>query len=191
MSQFDPDAQLVGQLLIAMPGIGDARFDRTVIYLCQHSAEGAMGLVINRNFQGLGFRDLLGQLSLEPDESIQNRPIYAGGPVETGRGFVLHSDDFGLADGARLISPGIALSANIDVLQAMARGEGPKRSLVCLGYAGWSPGQLDNEMSQNVWLSVDATPTLVFGTPLDQKWPSALAAMGIDVAMLSQQAGHA
>ena len=182
---------LAGQLLIAMPGIGDARFDRTVIYLCQHGPEGAMGLVINRSFNGLGFVELLQQLSLEPDESLPNRPVYAGGPVETGRGFVLHSDDFGLDQNARLVSPGIALSANIEVLQAMAKKEGPRRALVCLGYAGWSPGQLDSELGNNVWLLAPATPSLVFGTSIDQKWPEALATLGIDVAMLSQQAGHA
>jgi putative transcriptional regulator len=188
---IDTTTSLAGQLLIAMPGIGDARFDRTVILLCQHGEEGAMGLVINRIFPGLGFLELLGQLSLTPEAAVQERRVYAGGPVETGRGFVIHSDDYGQTDGARPVAPGVALSANIDVLQAMADGGGPRRALVCLGYAGWSPGQLDSEMARNVWLSAPVTPTLVFGTPIDQKWPEALAALGIDIAMLSQQSGRA
>jgi putative transcriptional regulator len=184
-------ASLSGQLLIAMPGIGDSRFERSVVLMCQHSAEGAMGLVINRTMAGLTYLELLDQLSLPTLESIADRPVYAGGPMESGRGFVVHSEDFMLPDGSRKICDGLALTANIDILQVMAQGGGPKRSLVCLGYAGWSPGQLDQEMVGNVWLQVAATPTLVFSTPNDQKWPQALAALGIDVAMLSQQAGHA
>ncbi len=182
---------LSGQLLIAMPGIGDQRFERSVILVCQHSAEGAMGLVINRTLAGLTYLELLDQLTLPVAKAVADRPIYAGGPMESGRGFVIHSEDFSLVDGTRRICEGMALTANIDILQAMAQGGGPKRSLVCLGYAGWSPGQLDQEMIGNVWLQVAATPALVFSTPNDQKWPKALAALGIDVAMLSQQAGHA
>jgi putative transcriptional regulator len=184
-------ASLSGQLLIAMPGIGDSRFDRAVILVCQHSAEGAMGLVINRTMGGLTYLELLDQLTLPVVESLADRPVYAGGPMESGRGFVVHSEDFMLEDGSRKICDGLALTANIDILQVMAQGDGPRRSLVCLGYAGWSPGQLDQEMVGNVWLQVAATPALVFSTPNDQKWPQALAALGIDVAMLSQQAGHA
>jgi putative transcriptional regulator len=182
---------LSGQLLIAMPGIGDQRFERTVILICQHSAEGAMGLVINRTMPNLTYLELLDQLTLSVAEAVADRPVYAGGPMESGRGFVIHSEDFTLADGSRRIGGGLALTANIDILQVMAQGAGPKRSLVCLGYAGWSPNQLDQEMIGNVWLQVPATPALVFATPNDQKWPQALAALGIDVAMLSQQAGHA
>jgi putative transcriptional regulator len=182
---------LTGQLLVAMPGIGDQRFERAVLLVCQHSAEGAMGLVINRTLAGLSYLELLEQLSLPVAASLSDRPVYAGGPMESGRGFVIHSEDFTLADGSRRVGAGLALTANIDILQEMAQGGGPKRSLVCLGYAGWSPGQLDQEMIGNVWLQVTATPALLFSTPNDQKWPQALAALGIDVAMLSQQAGHA
>jgi putative transcriptional regulator len=184
-------SDMSGQLLIAMPGIGDQRFDRSVILICQHSPEGAMGLVINRTMPNLTYLELLDQLTLAVTESVVDRPVYAGGPMESGRGFVIHSEDFTLADSSRRVSEGLALTANIDILQEMAQGGGPKRSLVCLGYAGWSPGQLDQEMVGNIWLQVPATPALVFTTPNDQKWPQALAALGIDVAMLSQQAGHA
>jgi putative transcriptional regulator len=182
---------LSGQLLIAMPGIGDPRFDRTVILVCQHSDEGAMGLVVNRTMPNITYLELLEQLGLPAHESVSDRPVYAGGPMESGRGFVVHSEDHTLVDSTRKIADGLALTANIDILQNMAGGGGPARALICLGYAGWSPGQLDQELSNNVWLSVLATPTLVFATPNDQKWAKALAALGIDVALLSQQAGHA
>lgn len=193
MSQIQNHQPLIlsGQLLIAMPGIGDARFERAVILICQHSPEGAMGLVINSTMPNLSYLELLDQLTLAVSDGVADRPVYAGGPMESGRGFVVHSEDFTLADGSRRVGDGLALTANIDILQEMARGGGPRRSLVCLGYAGWSPGQLDQEMVGNVWLQVTATPALVFGTPNDQKWPKALATLGIDVAMLSQQAGHA
>lgn len=186
----DP-TNLEGHLLIAMPGIGDRRFERSVICVCQHNRDGAMGLIINRNMNGLSFIELLEQLSVTTIESIADRPLYTGGPMETGRGFVLHSDELILKDGTRKIADGIALSANIEILQSMANGLGPRRALVCLGYAGWSPGQLDREMADNIWLSVEATPSLIFGTPNDQKWPKSLAALGVDAAMLSGQAGHA
>jgi putative transcriptional regulator len=190
-TQASENTGLSGQLLIAMPGIGDARFDRAVVLMCQHSAEGAMGLVINRTMPNLSYLELLDQLTLPVTDAISDRPVYAGGPMESGRGFVVHSEDYTLADASRRIGEGLALTANIDILQEMAQGGGPKRSLVCLGYAGWSPGQLDQEVAGNVWLQVPASATLVFATPNDQKWPKALATLGIDVAMLSQQAGHA
>jgi putative transcriptional regulator len=182
---------LSGQLLIAMPGIGDPRFERSVVLICQHSAEGAMGLMINRTIPKLTYLELLYQLTLSASDTIQNRPIYTGGPTENGRGFVIHSEDFTLADGSRRIGDGLALTASIDILQEMAKGGGPKRSLICLGYASWQSEQLEAEILGNVWLQIPATPTLVFSTPNDQKWPQALALLGIDIAMLSQQAGHA
>ena len=182
---------LEGQLLLAMPGIGDQRFERSVIYLCSHSAEGAMGLVLNRPFQGLNFTGLLGQLNLTVPGIIHSVPIQAGGPVEPGRGFVLHSEDYFQDGNSRIVSPGVVLTATIDLLKAIATNQGPKQVFVCLGYAGWGPGQLDRELTVNGWLTADATPNLVYEVPLSQKWPSALASLGISVSALSQNAGHA
>lgn len=181
---------LEGQLLVAMPGIGDPRFDRSVIYLCSHSAEGAMGLVVNKRFEGLSFGMLLEQLELAADEADDDRPVYAGGPVETGRGFVLHSDDY-TQDSTLRIGDSIALTATVDILKAMAEGQGPTRSLVALGYAGWAPGQLDRELTHNGWLTLPASPELLFATPDTEKWPKAIASIGIDPSMLSGAAGHA
>jgi putative transcriptional regulator len=178
-----------GQVLVAMPGITDPRFDRTVIFLCSHSAEGAMGLVINRQFQGLDFHALLEQLDLDTDSAV-NRPVYAGGPVETGRGFVLHSDDF-RQESTLVMAGDVALTATIDILKALADGAGPKNSLIALGYAGWAPGQLDRELTRNGWLTANASHDLLFATPDEDKWPKALASIGIDPSMLSGDAGHA
>jgi putative transcriptional regulator len=183
------DPYLEGQLLVAMPGITDPRFDRTVIFMCSHSAEGAMGLVINRQFQGLDFHALLDQLDLDSD-SAANRPVYAGGPVETGRGFVLHSSDF-RQDSTLMVAGDVALTATVDILKALAEGAGPKNSLIALGYAGWAPGQLDRELTRNGWLTTPASHSLLFDTADQDKWPRALAALGIDPSMLSGDSGHA
>jgi putative transcriptional regulator len=185
-----------GDLLVAMPGIGDPRFDRTVIYLCSHSPKGAMGLVINKRLKELTFKGLLDQLELDPggDDGTgedTDLPLYAGGPVEPGRGFVLHSPDYVLDESTLKVSGDIALTATIDILKAMAAGTGPDKSLVALGYAGWQPGQLDRELTQNGWLTTTATREILFDTPDDRKWPRALASLGIDVSALSSDAGHA
>lgn len=179
-----------GQLLVAMPGIGDPRFDRSVIYVCSHSAEGAMGLVVNKRFEGLSFSMLLEQLELSGDSADDDRPVYAGGPVETGRGFVLHSDDYN-QDTTLKIDGTIALTATVDILKAMADGQGPSNSIVALGYTGWAPGQLDRELTHNGWLTAAASPELLFNTPDEQKWPRAIASLGIDPSMLSGASGHA
>lgn len=185
-----------GDLLVAMPGIGDPRFDRTVIYLCSHTPKGAMGLIINKRLKELTFKGLLDQLALDPggDDGTgpdNDLPLYAGGPVEPGRGFVLHSDDYRREESTLQVSDDIALTATIDILKAMAAGDGPNQTLVALGYAGWRPGQLDQELTQNGWLTTKATPDILFNTPDDRKWPKALASLGIDVSALSSDAGHA
>jgi putative transcriptional regulator len=181
---------LGGQMLIAMPRMEDARFARTVVYICAHSAEGAMGLVVNRLFSALTFPDLLKQLDIEPTPVCDPIRIHFGGPVEAGRGFVLHSTDY-VQDGTLLVDEQVGLSATIDVLKAIAEGRGPKQRLLALGYAGWNAGQLDHELRENVWLNVPADENLLFGPEIDRKWEQAIAKIGVDFNMLSADAGHA
>lgn len=188
------DGYLTGQMLIAMPQMQDPRFVKTVIYMCAHSADGAMGLVVNKLMDSVSFPDLLEQLEIEPvggrEDSIE---VHFGGPVETGRGFVLHTDDY-LQDSTLEITNGMALTATIDILKAIADGEGPEQSMLALGYAGWGPGQLDGEIQENGWLSAPADRELLFGTATDDKWEAAMAKLGIDTGMinrLSGDAGHA
>jgi putative transcriptional regulator len=181
---------LAGQMLVAMPGMRDPRFARTVIYMCAHSPEGAMGLVVNRAIEQVSFTALLEQLEIEDTGLGLPFSIHFGGPVETGRGFVLHSPDY-RRDGTLVVSGSVALTATIDIVRAIARGDGPKRHLLALGYSGWGPGQLDAEIRANAWLQVDADDDLVFGSILDQKWIRAMAKLGIDPRMLLDVAGHA
>ncbi len=179
------------QLLIAMPSMADPRFARTVIYMCSHNAEGAMGLVINKPYPGLTFPNLLTQLGIE--STAENDIIVRlGGPVETGRGFVLHSTDY-MRQGSVKIDEtiGIGLTATLDVLRAIATGTGPQHSLFALGYAGWGAGQLDSEIQENAWLAVPADFELLFDSELDGLWDRAVRKIGIDVAKLSSMAGHA
>jgi putative transcriptional regulator len=187
---INPSGYLAGQMLIAMPQMRDARFSRTVVYLCAHTKEGAMGLVINRMFNGLSFPDLLEQLTIEPTPLCDPVKIHYGGPVEAGRGFVLHSTDY-VQETTLVVNDEIGLTATIDVLKAIAHGEGPARSLLALGYAGWGAGQLDNEIRDNAWLSVEPDDELLFGAELDTKWERAIAKIGVDFSMLSGEAGHA
>ncbi len=181
---------LAGQLLVAMPGMRDARFAKTVIYMCAHNAEGAMGLVVNRLLDRFSFADLLQQLDIDDAGQPEPMAVHFGGPVETGRGFVLHSPDY-RQDGTLVVSRSVALTATIDILKAIASGNGPKRHLLALGYAGWGAGQLDAEIRANGWLQVDADDDLVFGALLDEKWNRAMAKIGVDPRMLSDVAGHA
>jgi putative transcriptional regulator len=181
---------LAGQLLVAMPQMLDPRFQRTVIYMCAHSAEGAMGLVINKPMESLSFPDLLQQLEIEPQGASGSMPIYFGGPVETGRGFVLHSADY-VEDATLVIGANVALTANIDIVRAIAAGRGPSRKLLALGYAGWGPGQLDQEIQANGWLSVPSDDGIVFGPDNPQKWSAALGKLGVDIEKLSGFAGRA
>ncbi len=181
---------LTGQLLIAMPAMPDARFQRAVVYVCAHNAEGAMGLVINRLFGSITFTSLLEQLDIQPSGLIADRRVHYGGPVESGRGLVLHSTDF-VRDGTMMVDDEVGLTATIDILRAIAEGRGPRNSLLALGYAGWGPGQLDAEMQANGWLTVDSDERLMFDLDLDTKWERAIAKIGVRLPMLSGEAGHA
>ena len=183
-------SSLSGQRLVAMPQMADPRFARTVVYLCAHSADGAMGLVVNRLIDSLTFSSLLSQLGVEAEGGPADMPVHFGGPVESSRGFVLHSSDY-LQDSTLVIDDDIALTATIDVLKAIARGEGPQRRVLALGYAGWGAGQLDAEIQANGWLLVPADLDLVFGGENDAKWGRAIAKIGIDLTLLSSEAGHA
>lgn len=181
---------LTGQLLIAMPNMRDPRFEKTVIYMCVHNAEGAVGLVVNRQIESITFPDLLQQLNIESSDTPPDLPIHFGGPVETGRGFVLHSTDYGQT-GTIMVGDLIGLTATVDILKDMAARRGPKNSLLALGYAGWGPGQLDGEIQQNAWLNVPADEGLIFDSEIDTKWSRAIAKIGIDLSLLSGDAGHA
>ena len=184
------DGYLTGQLLVAMPQMLDERFVKTVIYICAHTEDGAMGLVVNKILEDIDFPDLLDQLDLSPSSGGDNIRVHFGGPVESGRGFVLHSSDYH-QEATMVIDEQIALTATTDILRDIAEGDGPQSSLLALGYAGWGPGQLDSEIQANGWLSVDADPGLIFGAEPDKVWQGALAKIGIDVSMLSGDAGHA
>ncbi len=181
---------LEGKMLIAMPQMTDPRFARSVLFLCAHSTEGAMGLVVNKLVDSITFPDLLSQLNIDARGATENINVHFGGPVESGRGFVLHSDDY-VQESTLVIDAGVSLTATTDVLKAIARGGGPKRSLLALGYAGWSPGQLDAEIQSNGWLHVDPDDELIFGDDLGGKWERAIAKLGIDMTLLSSEAGHA
>ena len=181
---------LSGQMLIAMPGMTDPRFEKTVIYICAHNEDGAMGLVVNRPIESMTFPEMLKQLDIEPSESEDVIRVLLGGPVEQARGFVLHSPDY-LQDASMVVDDGVALTATIDILRAIADGAGPLNRLLALGYAGWGPGQLDSEILHNGWLNVSADDDLVFGEDLDAKWERAMAKIGIDPFLLSDDAGHA
>ena len=189
-SDSEQSGYLEGQLLIAMPQMSDPRFERTVIYLCAHSAAGAMGLVINRALEHITFPDLLNQLGIDVPTIEDQIVVQFGGPVESGRGFVLHTADY-VQESSLVVNDDIALTATVDVLKAMATGSGPRHSLLALGYAGWAPGQLDAEIQANGWLHAVPDNQLVFGADLIDKWPKAMAKAGVDVSLLSTEAGHA
>jgi putative transcriptional regulator len=185
-------------MLIAMPAMNDERFARAVIYVCAHSSEGAMGIVVNQQAQNIKFPDLLVQLEVIPATERIELPTRAedvkvlkGGPVETGRGFVLHSADFFIENSTLPIDEGICLTATLDILKAIARGTGPNNAVLALGYAGWAPGQLEEEIQQNGWLHCAADAELIFGGDIEGKYRRALGKLGIDLAMLSSDAGHA
>ncbi|MBX3521445.1 MAG: YqgE/AlgH family protein [Xanthobacteraceae bacterium] len=192
------DGYLDGQILVAMPTMQDERFSRAVIYLCAHSSEGAMGIIVNQPAPNIRFSDLLVQLDVIPGEGLIELPqhgeimrVLKGGPVETQRGFVLHSADYFVENSTLPINGGICLTATLDILKAIASGSGPESAVLALGYAGWAPGQLESEIQANGWLSCDADSSLVFGVQAEQKYELALRKIGIDPAMLSSEAGHA
>jgi putative transcriptional regulator len=189
---------LDGQLLIAMPSMADKRFARSVVYVCAHSGDGAMGIVINKLANEVSFRDLLVQLEIvearnEPDlpGGVDAIRVHRGGPVETGRGFVLHSADFFIENATLAIEDGICLTATLEILRAISEGRGPDRALLALGYAGWAPGQLEFEIQANGWLHSKADRGLLFDADIDGKYDRALAKIGVEPAMLSTDAGHA
>lgn len=181
---------LTGQLLVAMPQMRDPRFTRTVIYMCAHTADGAMGLVVNRLVGSITFPDLLAQLGIDHQGRGEEIHVHFGGPVESGRGFVLHSSDY-VENGTLVVSDNVALTASIDILKDIARGGGPRKSLLALGYAGWGAGQLDSEIQSNGWLMVPSDEHLIFDNNLDEKWERAIRKLGIDYNHLSFDAGHA
>ena len=190
------DSYLDGQLLVAMPIMTDKRFARSVIYLCAHSAEGAMGLIINQRAPHISFSELLEQLSIgggngEDKPDLADIDVHVGGPVETGRGFVLHSSDYYVADSTLPIDDGVSLTATIDILKAIAGGKGPGKAILALGYAGWRPGQLESEIQANGWLHCPADLDLLFDRDLDQKYERAMSKIGIDPSHLVSEAGHA
>jgi putative transcriptional regulator len=189
---------LDGQLLVAMPLMSDRRFARSVVYLCAHSEDGAMGLIINQRAPHISFPDLLERLGIVPSDSedglsndILSMSIHVGGPVETGRGFVLHSSDYFANDSTLPIEDGVCLTATIDILKAIATGEGPDHAILALGYAGWSPGQLESEIQANGWLNCPADPDLIFNPDVESKYTRAFAKIGIDPSHLVSDSGHA
>ncbi|MCW8835178.1 MAG: YqgE/AlgH family protein [Rhodospirillales bacterium] len=184
------DDYLTGQLLVAMPGMPDPRFSKTVIYICAHSEEGAMGLILNRLHRDLTFAEIIGQLGIVGGAEDSQIRVHFGGPVETGRGFVLHSAEY-IQDTTMTIDETMSLTATADILRAIAQGHGPSRMVLALGYAGWSAGQLDEEIKANGWLNAPADRDIVFGADIDHKWEQAINKLGFDVAMLSTEAGHA
>lgn len=192
------EGYLDGQLLVAMPLMTDKRFARSVIYLCAHSEEGAMGLIINHRARHISFPDLLERLDIKAsnaDDEVANEvlgmPVFVGGPVETGRGFVLHSSDYFASESTLVIGNSICLTATIDILKAMAGGGGPRNAIMALGYAGWSPGQLESEIQANGWLHCPADADIVFNNDVEAKYSRALAKIGIDPSHLVSDAGHA
>ncbi len=189
---------LEGQLLVAMPRMTDRRFARSVIYLCAHSEEGAMGLILNQRASNISAPDLLERLGIDTrsgDDEVANEvltlPIQVGGPVEMGRGFVLHSADYSSEDSTLNIEGDICLTATVDILKAIAEGRGPNRAILALGYSGWSPGQLESEIQANGWLHCPPDPDLIFGDDLENKYAQAMAKIGIDLSHLVSDAGHA
>ncbi len=189
---------LDGQMLIASPGMQDERFARSLIYVCAHSSEGAMGIVVNQPAPHISFPDLLVKLDVIPAADKIQLPstagdvtVLKGGPVETERGFVLHSADFFIENSTLPIDEGICLTATLDILKAIARGNGPHNAILALGYAGWAPGQLENELHHNGWLHCSADPQLIFGADIDAKYEQAMQKIGIRPGMLSSDVGHA
>ncbi len=183
--------QLEGKLLIAMPSMGDPRFEHSVILMCAHSEKGAMGLIINKPSADIRMGDVLDQLDIAGSNDAQKMVVHYGGPVETGRGFVLHTKDYVSSLHTLTVTGGFGMTATLDILEEIARGEGPESALMMLGYAGWGPGQLEGEIARNGWLTTDAVPQLVFQVPAAEKWSAALESLGVDPITLSATAGHA
>lgn len=182
---------LNGKFLIAMPALADPRFERAVVLICSHSPRGAMGMIINKPLKDLEFGELLDQLGLERDQRARPVPVHFGGPVEPGRGFVLHDGDWEASNGTTRLDGGLSMTATQEILVELGHGRGPGRALLALGYAGWGPGQLEGEIARNDWLTTEAVPDLVFGAQNDGKWTAALARLRVDPLSLSAAAGRA
>jgi len=176
---------LTGHLLIAMPSMQDPRFHRTVIYICAHSEDGSMGLIVNKPAETLALKDLFERLDIPITGSSAAEPVRFGGPVETGRGFVLHSADYDVEGATMHVNAQVSMTATVDILHAMAEGEGPARAMVALGYAGWGPGQLETELQENGWLTADADDDLLFDALNETKWARAMQKIGVDPSLLS------
>ncbi len=191
MSDASDSADLSGKLLIAMPGMGDPRFEKAVIYMCAHSSDGAMGLIVNKPAPGIRMDDLLDQLSIPRGRGSEGVIVHFGGPVEHGRGFVLHSADYATESSTLKVDERFGMTATLDILQDMAQGTGPDKRILALGYSGWGPGQLEDEINRNGWLTCDAVPEIVFAEDDNAKWVAALKSLGIDPLLLSAEAGRA
>jgi len=192
MTMPDLDHDLTGKLLIAMPGMTDARFAGAVVFVCVHSPNHSMGLIVNKRMEEITFVEMMEQLEIAPGCTPPDVPVCYGGPVELRRGFVLHSSDYRpRGEEALRIGHRFAMTGTLDILEDIAADRGPQRALLALGYAGWGEGQLDAEIQRNDWLTADATPELVFGVDMDKKWDAALESLGVSSLTLSSEAGHA
>ncbi|GAB5375300.1 MAG: YqgE/AlgH family protein [Acuticoccus sp.] len=191
------EGYLEGQCLIAMPQIGDPRYEKAVVFICAHSAEGAMGIIVNKPANHVSFVDLLSQLNVIEEDDIRlpasamRVPVHTGGPVETGRGFVLHSPDFRLKEATLVTAGDVCLTATVEILRAIARGGGPSQALLALGYSGWAPGQLEEEITNNGWLHCEADRDLLFDCEMDMKYERAVSKLGFDPRLMPSVAGHA
>ncbi len=182
---------LDGKLLVAMPGMGDPRFNKAVIFMCAHSPEGAMGLIVNKSADDLAFSDLMKQLDIGWDKNLNGPKVHLGGPVEHGRGFVLHPSDYHVDDSTMTIGDDFGMTATLEILQDIADGQGPEEAILALGYTGWGPGQLEGELQRNGWVICDATAELVFDKDDSGKWSKALESLGFDPRFLSSEGGRA
>jgi len=185
------DGFLTGKLLIAMPGMPDMRFEKSVIFMCSHSAEGALGLIVNKPLDGLPFRELMTQMDIPVTDATPSVPVMFGGPVETDRGYVLHSNERASVSASLAVTSEISLTPTIDILRAIARGTGPQKFLFALGYAGWGPGQIEEEIAGNGWIHCDADSEIIFRGDATSKWELALAKLGASISGLSSDIGHA
>lgn len=181
---------LTGKMLVAMPSMQDPRFARTVTLLCRHAPDGAMGIILNRLYGDINYQGLLNQLNITMTPGVREMPVHFGGPVEPGRGFILHSTDY-QGEGTLVINDGIALTATIEILRALAEGRGPLKAILALGYAGWSPGQLETELQTTGWLIAPADNDIIFDPDFGSKWERSLAKIGVSPHLLSGDTGHA
>lgn len=188
--QKDEDQDLAGMMLVAMPGMSDERFAKSVVFLCSYNEQGAMGLIINQVKEDITFNRVIENMNLRANEDIGHIPVYYGGPVETGRGFVLHSTDY-THEHSLIIDDRFALTATVEVLEAISLGKGPEQMIFALGYAGWSPGQLDQEIQASGWLLAPADDLVVFAMDDEAKWAGALAKLGVEPSSISSVAGRA